>query len=114
MGGGRRSLKARGGGASWGAEPEPGESLKKKEKQASEANVAGLRRNQATLARRYVETAIVMSVLEDVRKVGDKHVPHTVTMTNLEDRTDTVNVLDRIQLGVEIPESVFESRNLGR
>ena len=51
-------------------------------------------------------------IAEDVRPVGEKRVPHKLTMTNLEDRSTTVNVTTRIQLGVEIPESIFESRNL--
>ncbi len=53
-------------------------------------------------------------VMEDIHPVGDKIVAHKMTMTNLQDRTETVNFVDRIQFGVEIPDSVFESRNLER
>lgn len=53
-------------------------------------------------------------IMEDIRQVDGKRVAHRMTMTNLEDRSETVNVLDRVQFGVEIPGSIFESRNLGR
>ena len=53
-------------------------------------------------------------ILEDIRAVGEKIVPHKMTMTNLEDTTETVNVITRIQFGADIPGSIFESRNLGR
>jgi outer membrane lipoprotein-sorting protein len=53
-------------------------------------------------------------ILEDVRPVGEKIVAHKMTMTNLLDRTETVNLIDRVQFNVEIPDSVFESRNLER
>jgi outer membrane lipoprotein-sorting protein len=53
-------------------------------------------------------------ILEDVRPVGEKIVAHKMTMTNLLDRTETVNLIDRVQFKVEIPDSVFESRNLER
>jgi outer membrane lipoprotein-sorting protein len=51
-------------------------------------------------------------ILEDVRQVGEKRVAHKMTMTNLEDRTETVNLLDKVQFGVELPDTIFESRNL--
>jgi outer membrane lipoprotein-sorting protein len=51
-------------------------------------------------------------ILEDVRQVGEKRVAHKMTMTNLADRTETVNLLDKVQFGVELPDSIFESRNL--
>jgi outer membrane lipoprotein-sorting protein len=53
-------------------------------------------------------------ILEDVRPVGEKIVAHKMTMTNLLDRTETVNIIDRVQFEVEIPDSVFESRHLER
>jgi outer membrane lipoprotein-sorting protein len=53
-------------------------------------------------------------ILEDIRPVGAKIVPHKLTMTNLEDTTETVNITTRIEFGVDIPDSVFESRNLER
>lgn len=53
-------------------------------------------------------------ILEDIRPAGDKIVAYKMTMTNLEDTTETVNIITRIQFGVEIPDSIFESRNLER
>ena len=53
-------------------------------------------------------------IMEDVRPVGEKIVAHKMTMTNLEDTTSTVNVITRVQFGVNIPDSIFESRNLER
>jgi outer membrane lipoprotein-sorting protein len=53
-------------------------------------------------------------VLEDIRPVGEKIVAHKMTMTNLEDTTETVNIITRIQFGADIPDSIFESRNLER
>lgn len=53
-------------------------------------------------------------IMEDIRPVGEKVVAHKMTMTNLEDTTETVNIVTRIQFGVEIPASIFESRNLER
>ena len=51
-------------------------------------------------------------VLEDIRKSGEKLFPYKMTMTNLEDNTNTVNIITRTQFGMEIPLSIFESRNL--
>ncbi len=53
-------------------------------------------------------------ISEDIRKSGEKFVPFKMTMTNLEDKTETVNVLTRIQFGAKIPDSIFQSRNLER
>ena len=53
-------------------------------------------------------------IMEDIRPVGEKIVAHTMTMTNLEDATETVNMITKIQFGVELPDSIFESRNLER
>jgi hypothetical protein len=53
-------------------------------------------------------------IVEDVRAVGAKQVPHKLTMTNLEDRTDTVSVVTRVRFGVKLADSIFESRNLER
>jgi hypothetical protein len=53
-------------------------------------------------------------ILEDIRPVGEKTVAHKMTMTNLEDRTETINLVDKIQFGVDLPPSIFESRNLER
>ncbi len=53
-------------------------------------------------------------ILEDIRKVKEKIAAHKATMTNLEDSTETINIITRIQFGVKIPESIFESRNLER
>lgn len=53
-------------------------------------------------------------IMEDVRPVGEKIVAHTMTMTNLEDTTETVNMITKIQFGVDLPDSIFESRNLER
>lgn len=53
-------------------------------------------------------------IMEDVRQVGEKRLAHKMTMTNLEDNTETVNIIDKVQFGVELPDSVFESRNLER
>jgi len=50
----------------------------------------------------------------DIRKAGHKLVPFNMTMTNLEDRSETINIINRIQFGVDIPESIFESRRLAR
>jgi outer membrane lipoprotein-sorting protein len=50
----------------------------------------------------------------DVREAGAKMVAFNMTMTNLEDRSETINILARIQFGVDIPESVFESRRMAR
>lgn len=52
--------------------------------------------------------------LEDIRTIGSKPVAHTMTMTNLEDATATINIITRIQFDVELPDSIFESRNLER
>ena len=51
-------------------------------------------------------------VMEDIRKSGAKLYPYKMTMTNLEDKTKTINIMTRTQFGVEIPLSIFESRNL--
>ena len=51
-------------------------------------------------------------VMEDIRKSGEKLYPYKMTMTNLEDKTKTINIITRTQFGVEIPLSIFESRNL--
>lgn len=53
-------------------------------------------------------------ILEDVRSVDGKKVPFKMTMTNLTDRTETLSVMTRVRFGVELPMSIFESRNLGR
>ncbi len=53
-------------------------------------------------------------ILEDIRKVGKKIAAHKMTMTNLEDMTETINIITRIQFGADIPDSIFESRNLER
>lgn len=53
-------------------------------------------------------------IAEDLKTVGEKTVPHRVTMSNLEDGTETVNLMTRIAFDVEIPESVFEAHNLDR
>lgn len=53
-------------------------------------------------------------ILEDIRLVGEKPVAHSMTMTNLEDTTETINITTRIQFGVDLPDSIFESRNLER
>ena len=53
-------------------------------------------------------------ILEDIRQVGEKIVPYKATMTNLEDTTETVNIVNTIKFGVELPDSIFESRNLGK
>ncbi len=53
-------------------------------------------------------------VMSDIRTVDSKEVPHRMVMTNLVDDTKTVNELKRVNLGVSIPASVFESRNLER
>jgi outer membrane lipoprotein-sorting protein len=53
-------------------------------------------------------------VMSDIRQVGSKKVAHRMVMENLVDNTRTVNELTRVDLGVSIPSSVFESRNLER
>jgi outer membrane lipoprotein-sorting protein len=53
-------------------------------------------------------------ILEDIRLVGEKSVAHSMTMTNLEDTTETINITTRIQFGMDLPDSIFESRNLER
>ena len=53
-------------------------------------------------------------IMEDIRQVGEKLVAHKMTMTNLEDTTETVNIITQIKFGVKIPDSIFESRNLER
>jgi outer membrane lipoprotein-sorting protein len=50
--------------------------------------------------------------MADIRTVDGKQVPFVMTMTNLEDKTSTVSEITMIRFGVEIPASVFESRNL--
>jgi outer membrane lipoprotein-sorting protein len=59
-------------------------------------------------------------LMSDIRKVEytadgqteTKIVPFKMVMTNLEDRTKTVNVTDEIQFGVDIPDTVFNPHNL--
>jgi len=51
-------------------------------------------------------------IMEDIRESGKKLYPYKMTMTNLEDKTKTINIIIRTQFGVEIPLSIFESRNL--
>ncbi len=58
--------------------------------------------------------AFKQMTLEDIRQVGDKPVAHKIIMRNLEDTTETINITTRIQFGVELPDSIFESRNLER
>ncbi len=53
-------------------------------------------------------------IMSDIRQAGSKKVAHRMVMTNLVDDTKTVNELTRVNLGVSIPSSVFESRNLER
>lgn len=53
-------------------------------------------------------------VMEDIRESGEKLYPYKMTMTNLEDKTKTINIITRTQFGVKIPDSIFESRNLGK
>ena len=57
-------------------------------------------------------------VVDDIRTVesstGPKPMAHKMTMTHLADGTETINVTTRVQLGVKIPESIFESGNLER
>jgi outer membrane lipoprotein-sorting protein len=53
-------------------------------------------------------------ILEDIRAVGEKQVAYKMTMTNLEDTTETINIMTRVQFGVDLPDSIFESRNLER
>ena len=57
----------------------------------------------------------------DVRKVleagagkaaVERYMPFEMTMTNLEDGTNTRNIITKIQLGTQMPESLFEARNL--
>ena len=50
--------------------------------------------------------------MADIRAVDGKKVPFRMTMTNLEDKTSTVSEITTIRFGVEIPASIFESRNL--
>ena len=50
----------------------------------------------------------------DVRAVGEKQVPHSMIMTNLEDNTATSNRIKRVQFGMELPPTIFESRNMDR
>ncbi|MFC1718729.1 outer membrane lipoprotein-sorting protein [Candidatus Poribacteria bacterium] len=52
--------------------------------------------------------------MEDIRESGEKLYPYKMTMTNLEDETKTINIVTRTQFGMEIPLSIFESRNLGK
>jgi outer membrane lipoprotein-sorting protein len=58
--------------------------------------------------------AFKQMMLEDIRLVGKKPVAHKIIMKNLEDTTATVNLTTRIQFDVNIPDSIFESRNLER
>lgn len=51
-------------------------------------------------------------IMENIKAAGKKMLAHKMTMTNLEDKTETVNIITRIQFGAKIPDSVFESRNL--
>ncbi|MFC1610994.1 outer membrane lipoprotein-sorting protein [Myxococcota bacterium] len=51
-------------------------------------------------------------IAEDIRTVGGKRVPFKMTMTNLEDRTETVNEIVSIRFDAKVPASIFESRNL--
>lgn len=53
-------------------------------------------------------------IMEDIRSAGKKLVPYKMTMTNLEDKTETVSIVTKIRFGVKIPGSIFLSRNLGR
>ncbi len=53
-------------------------------------------------------------ISEDIRSVGNKQVPHKITMLNLEDGTQTVNIIDEISFDVDIPASTFDARRLAR
>lgn len=53
-------------------------------------------------------------ILSAIKQVGSKRVAHQMTMTNLLDQTKTVMLIDRIQFGVKLPGSLFESRNLDK
>lgn len=50
--------------------------------------------------------------MADIRTVDGTTLPFHMTMTNLEDKTSTVTVITSVRFGVEIPASIFESRNL--
>ena len=61
-------------------------------------------------------------VMSDVRTVdyeldgqqSSKIVPFKMVMTNLEDRTETVNITESVQFGVKLPGTIFDPRNLDR
>ena len=61
-------------------------------------------------------------VMSDVRSVDyeldgqrqTKVLPFKMVMTNLEDHTETVNITESVQFGVELPDSIFDPRNLDR
>lgn len=50
--------------------------------------------------------------MEGIKKSGDRLYPHKMTMVNLVDNTRTINIITRAEFGVDIPLSIFESRNL--
>jgi len=47
-------------------------------------------------------------------KPGVKTVPFTTVMTNLEDRTETVNHIKRVRFEAEIPDAIFNPRQLNK
>ena len=53
-------------------------------------------------------------VMSNIHTVSGKIVPFRMEMTNLVDGGKTSTVITKIQYGARIPESIFESRNLGQ
>ena len=51
-------------------------------------------------------------LMTDIQPVKQRRVPMRMTMVNLQDQSQTVNVITRIVYDVEIPKSIFEARQL--
>lgn len=53
-------------------------------------------------------------IMENIYEEGGRKIPHKMTMRNLEDGTETVNIITKIRFGVNIPNSIFSPKNLGK
>ena len=53
-------------------------------------------------------------ISENIKKSGSKIIPFKMTMTNLEDNTNTINLINKVKYDVNIPEKIFKPKNLER
>ena len=53
-------------------------------------------------------------ILADVQKIGKKLVQMSITMTNLEDGGQTLNVLKKVKFNHKMPKYIFNPRRLGK